>query len=368
MPNLIQPAGWRTMLGMALAVFLLWGGRGAVQPPRTAAADFRVCLNEIFPRPCALGIGDFVELYNRGDGSVDLTGWTLRASPGQVRDLSGLSIAARGYLVIQLSLPNDVTVSLFDAQGAKADEQTYQGAKCDLAMGRYPDGANSWQRDLPPSPGGANQRATATPTPSRTVSPTFTPGALFTASATVTPTATRTPTAGATTSPTPQPQASATVIALASPQGRVCISEFLPAPRNVDWDGNGTADYTDEWIELHNHSAEDVALDGWMLDDRAGGGSAPFVFTTGTVLRAGAYAVYYQRQTRLELNNNGDDVRFLSPDGEEVEKVSYQTTRADASYSRTGGCTGVWTMQLAPSPGRANSAPCYVPLIYGLRS
>lgn len=136
----------------------------------------------------------------------------------------------------------------------------------------------------------------------------------------------------------------------------------------MDWDGNGTADYTDEWIELHNHSAEDVVLDGWMLDDRAGGGSAPFVFTTGTVLRAGAYAVYYQRQTRLELNNNGDDVRFLSPDGEEVEKVPYQTTRADASYSRTGGCTGVWTMQLAPSPGRANSAPCYVPLIYGLRS
>ncbi len=59
-------------------------------------------------------------------------------------------------------------------------------------------------------------------------------------------------------------------------------------------------------------------------------------------------------------------MRLLAPDGTEVEEISYQTTRPDVSYSRSGGCDGFWTTHLAPSPGRANSLLGYLPLVYGV--
>lgn len=142
----------------------------------------------------------------------------------------------------------------------------------------------------------------------------------------------------------------------------------MPAPRYVDWDGDGTANYADEWIELHNPSAEEIDLRGWQLDDRAGGGSRPYTFSAGSRLGAGAYGIYFQRQTGLALNNDGDDVRLLDPAGREVDWFSYALTAPDASYSRLGGCGGRWVMDQAPSPGQPNPMPpaLYLPLICGL--
>jgi hypothetical protein len=145
----------------------------------------------------------------------------------------------------------------------------------------------------------------------------------------------------------------------------VCISEFLPAPGSaVDWDGDGEANWKDEWIELHNASAKDLDLCGWMLDDRAGEGSQPYTFPAGTRLLAGGYHAYYLRDTGVALNNSGgDDVRLLAPDGTVVDIVSYEQTAYDVSYSRMGGCTGEWTMGLPPSPGQANPVPTATPTL-----
>jgi hypothetical protein len=131
----------------------------------------------------------------------------------------------------------------------------------------------------------------------------------------------------------------------------------MPAPRNVDWDGDGTANYRDEWIELYNGTAEEVDLGGWALDDRAGGGARPFVFVPGTRLGAGEYGLYFQRDTGIALNNDGDTVRLLGPQGEELDSVTYTRTASDASYSRAGGCAGAWSMGNPASPGFANPSP-----------
>ncbi|MGC8880281.1 MAG: lamin tail domain-containing protein, partial [Anaerolineae bacterium] len=40
----------------------------------------------------------------------------------------------------------------------------------------------------------------------------------------------------------------------------VFINEILPAPRQVDWNGDGTPDRKDEWIELHNPGETPVGL------------------------------------------------------------------------------------------------------------
>lgn len=125
------------------------------------------------------------------------------------------------------------------------------------------------------------------------------------------------------------------------------------------------ANYADEWIELYNPGTEEIDLHGWQLDDRAGGGSNRYTFPAGARLSAGDYGLYYQRQTGLALNNNGDDVRLIAPDGREVDRFAYTLAAPDASYARRGGCTVTWAMDQAPSPGQPNPAPpdLYLPLI-----
>ena len=150
----------------------------------------------------------------------------------------------------------------------------------------------------------------------------------------------------------------------------VCLSEFLPVPRAVDWDGDGVANYRDEWIELYNASDQGVSLAGWRLDDRPDGGSTPFTFPVGTVLGSRAYGVYYLRDTGVVLNNDGDQVRLIAPDGSIQDQVDYQVIEADASYGRRVGCEGEWVLCRDPSPGEENRPPTpmptwplYVPLL-----
>jgi len=142
----------------------------------------------------------------------------------------------------------------------------------------------------------------------------------------------------------------------------VCLSEFLPAPGSaVDWDGDGNANRYDEWIELYNNLDRDVDLAGWALDDAAGSGSYPYLLPEGTVLRAGEYRAFYWRTTTVTLNNEGDTVRLLAPNGEVVEAATYTATDYDIAYSRRSPCGGPWLMNGQPTPGEANVLVLYRP-------
>jgi hypothetical protein len=48
--------------------------------------------------------------------------------------------------------------------------------------------------------------------------------------------------------PTPTPTATATPTGTPFP-GDITLNEILPDPEQVDWDRNGTADFSDEWYE-----------------------------------------------------------------------------------------------------------------------
>ncbi len=135
----------------------------------------------------------------------------------------------------------------------------------------------------------------------------------------------------------------------------------MPAPQSVDWDGNGVADDSDEWIELHNASGEDIVLTGWMLDDVAEGGSTPYTFPPGALLGADAYGVYYRGQTGVVLNDEGDQVRLLASDGAVVDAIRYEGVPQDASYGRTEGCGDTWAISWQPSPGQPNTIPTPLP-------
>ena len=288
---------------------------------------------------------------------------------------------------------------LLDENSEEVHRYTYVPTACDLALGRIPDGSDNWEKRLAPSPGGPNVLATVTPSPTASSTPTSTPTpsptATRTPTATSTPTPTRTSTSTRTPKPTLTPTASrtpsvtpsATPIPTATPTSTptatptpliprsVCLSEFLPAPgSSVDWDGDGHADHLDEWIELYNSLDRDLDLTGWMLDDAAGSGVRPYVFPEGTVLGAGEYRAFFWRTTKVTLNNEGDAVRLLAPNGEAVETATYPATDYDVAYSRRRPCDGPWLPNWRPTPGEANVLalrpppsgggwPTYLPLV-----
>ena len=131
----------------------------------------------------------------------------------------------------------------------------------------------------------------------------------------------------------------------------VRINEYLPAPKRLDWDGDGVGNSYDEWIELYNGNDFAVNLAGFWLDDLANGGSSPYQIEATTILSAHGYAVFYRRQTKLALNNNGDWVRLLAPGGQVVDVVSYgRSPGYDRSYS---WWQGRWQAG-HPTPGKAN--------------
>lgn len=116
---------------------------------------------------------DWVELVNRTDAAVDLSGWGL----GQDADRGplwtfpeGTEIAPGDHPVVWLdgeleegvdhtafSLDSDGDVLvLFDAQGAAADTWTFDEQRGDTSLGRFPDGDAWVSASVYPTPGNAN--------------------------------------------------------------------------------------------------------------------------------------------------------------------------------------------------------------------
>jgi hypothetical protein len=131
----------------------------------------------------------------------------------------------------------------------------------------------------------------------------------------------------------------------------VRINELLPVPSPVDLDGDGGLDQPDEWIELYNASAITVDLGGWFLDDGEGGSPA-YRVPTGTVILAGGFFVFPGRTTGVALDDGGDQVRLLTPDGTLADAVTFGALAPNASYSR--GADGTWHSDWPPSPGAPN--------------
>jgi len=129
----------------------------------------------------------------------------------------------------------------------------------------------------------------------------------------------------------------------------VRLNEVLPVPA-----AEGAPGDVDEWIEIYNAGPVDVDLSGWFVDDGVGG-SAPYEVPEGTMLRSGAFALFYGRDTGVVLDDGGDEVRLLGPDGAMVDAVAFGALAPGASYSR--GEDGTWHADWMPSPGAPNLPP-----------
>lgn len=123
----------------------------------------------------------------------------------------------------------------------------------------------------------------------------------------------------------------------------VIINEFLPNPAGDDSAG--------EFIELYNPSDNEADLSGWQLDD-APAGSGAYTLSAGTIVGAHAYVVLMRQQTGIALNNTGDEVRLLDPNGAVHAHARYSESAADGqSYNNA---SGTFVVSTTATPGTAN--------------
>lgn len=109
------------------------------------------------------------------------------------------------------------------------------------------------------------------------------------------------------------------------PIGTVRINEIFPNPKE-----KGEAN---EWIELWNSGSEPVSLLGWTLRS----GSGKFTWTgklpeEQRVIPSGGFLVLPRSLTRLALRNTNGAVTLTAPDGAIMDAVAYGKTSEGTSY------------------------------------
>lgn len=106
--------------------------------PSPIMSDQMIRMNEVFPNPLAKGdLGEFIELFNSGDATVDLSNWIIHdaTKTGKYTFSAGVVLAPQTYLVLTdqdftFSLNNsNETLTLFDARGAIIHSVSYTKTK-----------------------------------------------------------------------------------------------------------------------------------------------------------------------------------------------------------------------------------------------
>lgn len=115
---------------------------------------------------------------------------------------------------------------------------------------------------------------------------------------------------------------------VASFQKGIVISEIYPSPLT---DAEKSDLERTEWVELFNPTQESISLSGWSIDDTAEGGSRAWKFPSSTLIQPGEYFLVTKELSKLALNNSGDDVRLVMPDGVVASSVTYGTVKKGSS-------------------------------------
>jgi hypothetical protein len=118
----------------------------------------------------------------------------------------------------------------------------------------------------------------------------------------------------------------------------VSVSEFLPDPEGED-DANMPGG---EWVELYNSGNEDLDLLGFSLYDNVGSSADVVVTNTSTngdtVIKSEDYLVVYMNGVSGFLNNKGyDKIKLYDLNDELIDSVSYEGSDEGVSWSLSEG-------------------------------
>ena len=287
---------------------------------------------------------EWIELFNPGTADISLAGWTLSDDGDLVVNLARLLPAGGLYL---LERTDDSTVADIAADQIYSGSLSNEGEVLYLrdVTGALIDSANADGGGWPAGDVGSRASMERRGGEDR-------PGnwGTFTGYYGIGLDASGNPVAG-----TPR-QANSLFFPTPLPTwipGRVIINEVLIRP-HYDWEGAGGVTSADEFIELYNSGPSAVFLRGWKLDDIPDGGSRPYTLP-GVTISPGGYAVFFRSRTHIALNDTGDTVRLLAPDGQVIDQIRYLRVRAyNLSYGRLPDGSDHLAYGLWPTPRRSN--------------
>ena len=322
-----------------------------------------VLINEVaWSGTTASSSDEWIELLNPGAISVLMTGWSLTDGADISISLSGTLPAYSFYL---LERTDDTTVADIAADGIYTGSLRDGGEVLQLLgpVGELVDSANSSGGNWPA--GGSSPKASMERRGGADFSGNwgsftgYNGNGLDASGKPIRGTPRRT---NSLFFPTPIPTGI---------PSRIVINEVLIRPRH-DWEGIGGVTTADEFIELYNAGSLPVYLKGWWLDDVAVGGSKPYDLPGVTISPRG-FAVFFRTKTKIALNDSGDTVRLLAPDGRLIDQISYLRIRAaNLSYGRLADGSDNMRYGLWPTPRMPNllfeepSTPVVTRIYFGL--
>lgn len=130
----------------------------------------------------------------------------------------------------------------------------------------------------------------------------------------------------------------------------IIINEIIPSPEGPD--------DLEEWIELKNLNNEKVNLYQWKIQDTTGSVTT-YTFPEGIKIEPKSFLVLSRPTTKITLNNSGDALLLIQPNGNTLDKITYGKAPRGQSYNRipTGQAVSSWAWSATPTPGSANIIP-----------
>jgi len=133
----------------------------------------------------------------------------------------------------------------------------------------------------------------------------------------------------------------------------IFINELMPSPAGPD--------ELEEWIELTNESDVQANISSWKVQDTSGV-TKFYIFPEGSIIAPRGFIVLSRPTTKITLNNDGDGLNLVNPDGEIAQTLFYSNAPKGNSYVRvnntsTGSAQASWEWSSVPTPGSANILP-----------
>lgn len=125
----------------------------------------------------------------------------------------------------------------------------------------------------------------------------------------------------------------------------IVFNEIFPSPIGPD--------EKEEWIEIFNQNNFEVDLSGWQIADSKGK-TKIYTFPKGTIVGPKGFLVLSRQTTKITLNNSGDSLKLLWPNGKIIDSLSYKKAQRGQSYNRT---KSKWIWSSILTPGSANITP-----------
>ncbi|MFC1629977.1 lamin tail domain-containing protein [Patescibacteria group bacterium] len=129
----------------------------------------------------------------------------------------------------------------------------------------------------------------------------------------------------------------------------IVFNEILPSPAG--------SDAQEEWFEIKSQNSFEVNLSGWEIQDKKGK-IKTYTIPKGTRIFPYMHFVFSRPTTKITLNNDGDGLELLHPDGKVIDQVQYDKSQTGSSYNRMGN---IWLWSTVLTPGSENIVPTQEP-------